>query len=152
CGGRAAAAGTGREKRPGQRRDRASRARPLAPARDMMHAVRTACALLLVLWLPPAGAAEDEPVRLAPVEVVAAYPLVPAQYRETPLPPYPAAAREQGLEGVATFDVKILPDGRVGEVKLKRTSGSSLLDETARTTIGKWTFVPASRGPRPVES
>jgi protein TonB len=40
----------------------------------------------------------------------------------------------------------------VGEVKLRRTSGSALLDETAQATIRTWTFVPARRGPRLVES
>jgi protein TonB len=117
-----------------------------------MPNVRRVCAFLSVAWLPAVVAADEEPTRLPPVEVRAAYPLVAAQYRETPLPVYPSAAREQGLEGVALFDVMVQSDGRVGEVRLKRTSGSPLLDDAALATIKTWSFVPARRGPRAVES
>lgn len=98
------------------------------------------------------GAAQDEPIRLPAVEVRAPYPLVPAQYRDTPLPPYPATAREQRLEGTVLLDVQVRADGRVGEVRLKRTSGTLVLDAAALETVKRWTFVPARSGPRTVES
>lgn len=98
------------------------------------------------------AAAETEPIQLPPVEVNAPYPLVPAKYRETPLPQYPTAAREQGIEGVVLLEVRVRADGRVEEFRLKASSGSAMLDDAALKTVKGWTFVPARRGPRSVES
>jgi protein TonB len=117
----------------------------------MVHVVRLAGLVLALVALPGASAA-DEPIRLPPVEVRGTHPLVPAQYRSTPLPPYPSGAREQGVEGTVLLDVRVQPDGRVGEVRLKHTSGSPLLDGAALETVKAWTFVPARRGPATVES
>ena len=97
-------------------------------------------------------AAEDEPIRLPAVEVRAPYPLVPPQYRDTPLPAYPAVARDQRLEGTVVLEVRVGADGQVSEVRIRQTSGSALLDDSARDTVRRWTFVPARRGPRAVES
>jgi protein TonB len=96
--------------------------------------------------------AEEEPVRLAPVEVRALYPLTPAQYRDTPLPSYPAAAREQRLEGTVLLEVLVRADGRVGEARVKQSSGAPVLDEAALEAVRRWTFVPAQRGPVAVDS
>lgn len=114
--------------------------------------VRRALVVLSLATLVAPSDAQDEVIRLPPVEVRASYPLVPAQYRDTPLPPYPAAAREQRLEGLVLLDVHVRADGRVGEARLKRTSGSPLLDAAALETVARWTFLPAQRGPRAVES
>jgi protein TonB len=113
--------------------------------RRILLAVAVALALVIV----PAVA--DEVIQLPPVEVRSAHPLVPASYRDTPLPPYPAAAREQGLEGVVLLDVRVRADGRVGDVRVKTSSGAGELDESAVTAVKRWTFVPARRGPRTVE-
>ena len=117
-----------------------------------MHIVGWALVALSLGRLAPAAAAEREPIQLPPVEVTAPYPLVPPRYRETPLPPYPSAAREQGIQGVVLLEVQVKADGRAGEVRLKASSGSALLDEAALKTVKGWTFVPARRGPRSVES
>jgi protein TonB len=114
--------------------------------------IRRALAVLCLPALVAPCAAQDEVIRLPPVEVRAPYPLVPAQYRDTPLPPYPSAAREQHVEGLVLLDVHVRADGRVGDVRLKRTSGSSELDDAALQTVKRWTFLPAKRGPRAVES
>jgi protein TonB len=114
--------------------------------------IRRALAVLPLVVLPLPGAADDEPFRLPPVEVRAPHALVPARYRETPPPTYPAAAREQRLEGTVLLDVHVRPDGRVGQVRVKQTSGSPLLDTAARDSVRQWTFVPARRGARAVES
>lgn len=117
----------------------------------MPRRVRCLPLVLLLASLAPAGA-QEEPVRLPPVEVRAPYPLVPPQYRSTPLPAYPAAAREQGIEGTVLLDVLVLPDGRVGDARLRRSSGSAALDAAALEAVRTWTFAPGRRGPRPVES
>jgi periplasmic protein TonB len=113
---------------------------------------RVAAALCLPALATPCAAAQDEPIRLPAVDVRAPYPLVPPQYRDTPRPAYPSAAREQRLEGTVLLDVQVRADGRVGDVQLKQTSGAPLLDEAALETVRLWTFVPARRGSRTVES
>jgi len=107
-------------------------------------------ALGLAALVSPAAAADV--ILLPPIEIRAAQPLVPAAYRHTPLPLYPAAAREQRLEGLVVLSVLVDSSGRVEDLSVATSSGSSLLDEAAVGAARKWTFVPARRGSRAVES
>ena len=111
--------------------------------------------LLAALWLAllalPAGG-QTEPIELPTIEVHAPYPLTPAKYRGTPLPSYPTAAREQGVEGAVLLAVHVFADGRVGEIQLIASSASPDLDAAAVKAVKEWTFVPARRGPRFVDS
>jgi protein TonB len=76
----------------------------------------------------------------------------PPTYRSAPPPSYPPFARDRGLEGTGLFDVQVLEDGRVGEVKVKRSTGETVLDEAATQTIRSWIFEPGRRGPTAVVS
>lgn len=107
-------------------------------------------ALGLAAFASPAAAADV--ILLPPIEIRAPQLLVPASYRHTPLPPYPATAREQRLEGVVLLSVLVDTSGRVVDVNLATSSGSPILDEVAASAVRKWTFVPARRGSRAVES
>ncbi len=70
-----------------------------------------------------------------------------------PKPPYPMAARRLGVEGVVTLEVVVRPDGSPADVRVRSSSGSALLDDSARDTVRtRWRFVPARRGDTPVES
>ena len=94
--------------------------------------------VLLVLATLPApmqAGAQSETIRLEPLEVRGAHVFHPPQYRHTPLPSYPPAAREQGLGGAGLFEAKVMKDGRVGEVKVKQSTGVPVLDESAQRTI-----------------
>jgi periplasmic protein TonB len=74
-------------------------------------------------------------------------------YGSNPKPPYPLAARRLGVEGVVTLDVLVRPDGSPAEVRVRSSSGSPLLDDSAVETVrARWRFVPARRGNVPVES
>jgi protein TonB len=74
-------------------------------------------------------------------------------YGSNPKPPYPLAARRLGVEGVVTLEVLVRPDGSPAEVRVRTSSGSSLLDDSAVTTVrSRWRFVPARRGNEPIES
>jgi len=74
-------------------------------------------------------------------------------YGTNPLPPYPNAARRLGMEGVVLLDVLVAPDGSAADVRVRRSSGFPLLDESALTTVRqRWRFIPARRGDTPVES
>jgi TonB family protein len=64
----------------------------------------------------------------------------PPEYRHTPLASYPPGAREQGLSGAGLFEVRVMKDGRVGEVKVRQSTGVPVLDEAAERTIKTWTF------------
>ncbi len=110
--------------------------------------------LLLALGLAAFASRVDaaEVILLPPIEIRAPQPPVPASYRHTPLPPYPAAAREQRLEGVVLLSVLVDTSGRVVDVNIATSSGSPILDEVAVRAVRKWTFAPARRGSRAVES
>ncbi len=87
-----------------------------------------------------------------PLEIRSARPQTPAAYQQTPVPAYPAAAREQGLEGIVVLNVEVLASGRVGEVHIAVSSGARLLDESAMEAVKRWTFTPAREGARAVDS
>jgi periplasmic protein TonB len=59
-------------------------------------------------------------------------------------PPYPASEIRQGHEGTVLLSLHILADGRVGEVKLARTSGFPKLDESAMREAKRWRFIPGT--------
>jgi protein TonB len=75
---------------------------------------------------------------------------VDASWAGNTAPPYPAMARRLGEEGEVRLDVHVGPDGSVLEVRLKKSSGSALLDRTAIETVKKWRFSPAAVEGRPV--
>ncbi len=114
--------------------------------------MRASLVLLSLVLLALPAAAQNEPILLPTVEVRAPYPLTPARYRGTPLPAYPAAERALGVDGVVLLEVEVFADGRVGAVRLKTSSGSANLDAAALKAVREWTFVPARRGPRSVDS
>jgi TonB family protein len=70
--------------------------------------------------------------------------------RSNPRPRYPEAARAEGREGTALLKVTVLPDGKVGETAVERSSGHADLDRSAVEAVTKWTFLPARRGEAPV--
>ncbi len=63
---------------------------------------------------------------------------------------YPAAAREQGIEGQLVLRVHIGADGNVGAVDVVRSAGA-LIDEPAVAALKKWTFAPATKCGKAIE-
>lgn len=62
-------------------------------------------------------------------------------------PVYPAAAIRGNQEGIVRLLIYVLPDGRVAEVKVERSSGFPLLDSAAvRKARAAWSFLPATSG------
>jgi protein TonB len=60
------------------------------------------------------------------------------------VPPYPPAARRQGLEGVVTFRLMVGTDGRVSAAEIVTSAGSAELDQVARDWIlSHWRYRPA---------
>jgi TonB family protein len=76
---------------------------------------------------------------------VTAYPL----YRQNTPPVYPEIARIRGYEGVVLVVAEILPDGRVGSTKIRRSSGYAILDRSAIDAVKPWKFEPAKKFGKP---
>lgn len=66
-------------------------------------------------------------------------------YNLNPKPDYPLMARRRGYEGTVLIRVKVLKNGKVGELDIERSSQYDILDKTALNAVGNWTFVPAKR-------
>jgi protein TonB len=65
-------------------------------------------------------------------------------------PRYPESARRAGAQGVTTLRVRVLENGRVGEVNIAESAGFRDLDIAAMDAVKKWRFEPARRGNEPV--
>ena len=68
------------------------------------------------------------------------------RYAQNPKPVYPSEAREKGYQGEVLLRVEVLPNGRVGQIEIKRSSGYDILDQSALTTVRQWKFIPARKG------
>jgi len=61
-------------------------------------------------------------------------------------PRYPESARRAGAQGVTTLRVRVLENGRVGEVLVEQSAGFRDLDLAAMDAVKKWLFEPARQG------
>jgi TonB family protein len=93
---------------------------------------------------------EDLKASIIPKVGTRAITLARPRYDRNPKPPYPRVARRRGYEGVVLLKVEILPNGRVGEIQVKRSSGHPMLDRSALKTVRKWRFIPAKRAGEPI--
>lgn len=73
------------------------------------------------------------------------------RYDINPSPTYPRVAKRRGYEGTVVLSVRVTPQGRVGEIRVRQSSGYTILDRQALSTVGKWVFTPALRGTKAVE-
>jgi TonB family protein len=67
------------------------------------------------------------------------------KYRENVHPRYPMLARSRGEEGVVLVSAEVLANGKVGGLRIKKTSGYRLLDQSALEAVKNWKFEPARR-------
>ena len=66
-------------------------------------------------------------------------------------PRYPEAARKAGAQGITLLRVRVLENGRVGEVLIEKSAGFRELDFSAAEAVKKWLFEPARRGKEAVQ-
>jgi protein TonB len=64
-------------------------------------------------------------------------------------PPYPPIAIRLSEEGTGVVAVWVLPDGRVGDVRMERSTGSPRLDSAALAEARRWRMLPATRDGAP---
>lgn len=81
----------------------------------------------------------------ANLNTVIAYPL----YKKNAPPAYPEIARMRGYEGIVLVFAEILPDGRVGNMKIHKSSGYAILDQSAIEAVKPWKFEPAKKSGNP---
>ena len=61
-------------------------------------------------------------------------------------------ARRRNFQGTVLLDVRVTAQGTVAEVKVARSSGYSVLDQSALSSVRNWRFEPARQGSRPFET
>lgn len=93
---------------------------------------------------PPALPAPMSVAQALPAPLV--QPKEGANYLKNPRPAYPRLAQREGWEGKVVLYVKVLANGRVGDAKLQKSAGHSVLDDAALDVVKRWTFVPATQG------
>jgi TonB family protein len=72
------------------------------------------------------------------------------RYLNAARPAYPLMARMRGYEGMVLLAVQVLTDGRAGEVRIKKSSGYVLLDQSALNAVRAWRFEPARKMDTPL--
>ncbi|RRO07528.1 energy transducer TonB [Pectobacterium aquaticum] len=85
-----------------------------------------------------------------PVDAPLMPPLANADYLHNPAPSYPDVAISRGYEGTVLLNVQVRADGKVQTIQIHQSSGYPSLDDAARDTVRRWSFVPARRGSQPV--
>lgn len=101
--------------------------------------------------IEPSHVAVDEGA--ATIEPATTPSIAQLQALHAPPPPYPAEAMRAGLKGTVELEILVGIDGRALDVRIVRSSGHRVLDQSARRTVlSKWTFVPAMRDGRAVEA
>lgn len=73
-------------------------------------------------------------------------------YLKNPAPAYPTDARMSAQEGLVILSVVVDRQGNPAEVKVNKSSGYSLLDNSALITVRRWKFFPARIGKLATES
>jgi TonB family protein len=74
------------------------------------------------------------------------------QYGGNPKPSYPETARRRGYEGTVRLAVEVLASGKVGGIRIKRSSGYEILDHSALKAVKEWSFIPAQFAGIPITS
>jgi len=72
-------------------------------------------------------------------------------YRINPAPKYPKLARRRGYQGTVVLEVLVDRDGRVGDLRVSKSSEYKILDRAAMASVKGWAFVPGMRGDQKVE-
>jgi periplasmic protein TonB len=95
---------------------------------------------------PPTQPLQPEPARHVPVMVD---PQVDPRLGLSE-PEYPPSAIREGREGTVLLSIQVLENGRVGEVRIERSSGVQSLDNSAVREARRWRFRPGTRDGAPV--
>ncbi len=70
-----------------------------------------------------------------------------SDWLSAPKPNFPPGVLRKGAEGFVRLRLFLARDGNVASAKILKTSGDSVLDETARTTVLRWKMRPSAIKP-----
>lgn len=65
---------------------------------------------------------------------------------------YPSEAREEGVEGTVKLKVHVSASGGVSSASISKSSGSSILDQSALSNVYDCNFEPATKDGEPISS
>jgi protein TonB len=65
-------------------------------------------------------------------------------------PRYPETARKAGAQGITLLKLRVLENGKVGEVQIEQSAGHPDLDMAAADAVRRWLFEPARMGKQPI--
>jgi protein TonB len=74
-----------------------------------------------------------------------------ADYLHNPAPDYPSTAQDYGWQGKVVLHVHVKAEGSPDTIQVRASSGHRVLDDAAVAAVRQWSFVPAKRGPTPVD-
>ncbi|MBU2522255.1 MAG: TonB family protein [Proteobacteria bacterium] len=72
-------------------------------------------------------------------------------YDKNPSPEYPLIARRRGFQGTVVLEVLVDRNGRVGDLRIFKSSGYKVLDSAAEESVREWIFKPAIKGNENIE-
>lgn len=89
--------------------------------------------------------------KAAPVEPQERAPVASANKAINKAPLYPRLSRRLKEQGTVYLHVLVLKSGKVGQLKLKQSSGFSRLDQSALNAVRGWTYQPAMKAGQPLD-
>jgi protein TonB len=99
---------------------------------------------------PPVTALVQEPDPPPPPPVIT-QPNYEASYLANPAPRYPSMSKRLNETGSVLLRVLVKADGKAADVKLKKSSGFSRLDDAAMSAVRDWRFLPAKSNGKPID-
>ncbi len=99
---------------------------------------------------PPRTAQVQEPDPPPPPPVIT-QPSHEASYLANPKPQYPPMSKRLNETGTVLLRVFVTADGKADNVKLKKSSGYSRLDDAALNAVREWRFLPAKSNGKPID-
>lgn len=102
---------------------------------------------------PVAEVAKNEAVAETPKpepEPQATPPVASANRALNKAPLYPNLSRRLKEQGTVYLHVLVLKNGKVGQLKLKQSSGFARLDQSALNAVRGWTYQPAMKLGQPI--
>ncbi|MDF3126435.1 energy transducer TonB [Rheinheimera sp. 1928-s] len=78
-------------------------------------------------------------------------PVASASNAVNKAPIYPMLSRRLKEQGTVYLQVLVLKNGKVGQLKLKQSSGFARLDQSALNAVRNWTYEPALKLGQPID-
>lgn len=97
------------------------------------------------------GANNKAVAKAAEPEPQATPPVASANKALNKAPLYPTLSRRLKEQGTVYLQVLVLKNGKVGQLKLKQSSGFARLDQSALNAVRGWTYQPAQKLGQPID-